>query len=85
MSGVTWRKDAMPQDGTVIYRRTWSIYRYQPYKPNSQQFKRGEKGRWQEMNEYGSWENCNHPLGDEWVTEAEFNSTLSPHKPTNLP
>lgn len=57
-------KDA-PQDGTPIYIRTVSIFRFKPYKPNSQQAKRGEKGRWQQMNEYGGWENS-HPLGNEW-------------------
>lgn len=50
---TTWRTDEPPKDGTVIYRRVISVYRFQPYKPNSQQFKRGQRGRWQEMNEYG--------------------------------
>lgn len=69
---IDWRKDEMPKDGTVIYRRVWSAYRFQPYSPQSQEFKRGLKGRWQEMNEYGGWQNCNHPLGDEWCSEAEM-------------
>jgi len=67
-----WRTDPMPMDGTVIYRRVWSVYRFQPYKPSSQQARRGEKGRWQTMNEYGAWENCAHPLGNEWTTENPF-------------
>lgn len=61
-----WRTDAPPLDGTVIYRRVIQPYRFQPYKANSQQAKRGEKGRWQMMNEHGGWENCPHPLGNEW-------------------
>ena len=61
-----WHTDDMPMDGTPIVRRVESVFRFLPYKPNSQQAKRGEKGRWQEMNEYGGWENCNHPLGNEW-------------------
>lgn len=65
-SDERWRTDAPPLDGTIIYRRVIQPYRYQPYKPNSQQAKRGEKGRWQMMNEYGGWENCPPPLGNEW-------------------
>lgn len=63
---MTWRTDEPPKDGTIIYRRVWSVFRYQPYKPNTYQHKRGDKGRWQEMNEYGGWDNCNHPMGNEW-------------------
>ena len=69
---VDWRKDQMPMDGTVIYRRVWSAYRFQPYSPKSQEFKRGLKGRWQEMTEYGGWQNCNHPLGDEWCSADDM-------------
>lgn len=61
-----WRTDNPPQDGTPIYKRVIQPYRFLPYKPNSQQAKRGEKGRWQMMNEYGGWENCPWPLGNEW-------------------
>lgn len=61
-----WRTDNPPQDGTPIYRRVIQPYRFLPYKPNSSQAKRGEKGRWQMMNEYGGWENCPWPLGNEW-------------------
>lgn len=63
---MEWKelKDA-PMDGTVIYIRTTQPFRFMPYKPNSQQAKRGEKGRWQMMNEFGGWDNC-HPLGNEW-------------------
>ena len=61
-----WKEGEMPQDGTPIVMRVESVFRFLPYKPNSQQAKRGEKGRWQEMNEYGGWENCPHPLGNKW-------------------
>lgn len=69
-----WKTSPPPLDGTPIYMRTVSVYRFKPYKPSSQQFKRGEKGRWQEMNEYGGWENCPHPLGNEWTTESPFDA-----------
>lgn len=62
-----WRTDPMPMDGTPIYRRVWTFYRYQPYKANSDQRRRGIKGRWQEMNEYGRWTNSPPPLGNEWA------------------
>lgn len=66
MSAVDWTTGNMPMDGTPIAMQAESIFRFQPYKPNSQEAKRGVKGRWQEMNEYGGWENCSHPLGNTW-------------------
>lgn len=75
---VKWRTDEPPKDRTVIYRRVISVYRFQPYKPNSQQFKQGLKGRWQEMNEYGGWDNCNHPLGNEWTNKDPFATPSTP-------
>lgn len=73
-----WRTDEPPKDGTIIYRRVISVYRFQPYKPNSQQFKHGLKGRWQEMNEYGGWDNCNQPLGNEWTDQDPFATPSTP-------
>jgi hypothetical protein len=72
-----WRTDMPPQDGTPIYKRVIQPYRFLPYKPNSQQFKRGEKGRWQMMNEYGGWDNCPHPIGNEWSLESPFSGGAS--------
>lgn len=34
--------------------------RWAPYKPNSQEVRRGKMGRWQKMNEFGGWDNL-HP------------------------
>lgn len=34
--------------------------RWHPYKPLHTK-RTGEKGRWQRMNEYGGWENCEPP------------------------
>lgn len=62
---MDWRTDEPPKDGTPVYIRTIQPYRFLPYKPQSQQAKRGEKGRWQVMNDFGGWENS-HPLGNEW-------------------
>lgn len=65
-----------PLDGTPIYLRVVQPYRFLPYKPNSQQAKSGQLGRWQMMNEYGGWDNCPHPLGNEWCDSAECPSIL---------
>lgn len=35
--------------------------RFLPYKPTSLQFRKGIKGRWQEMDEYCGWSNCSEP------------------------
>lgn len=45
-----------PKDGTVIY--TVVAVKWIPYKPTSQQAKRGIKGRWMESNGYGGWRPC---------------------------
>lgn len=66
-----WRTDEPPKNGTTIYMRVIQPFRFMPYKRESQQFKRGEKGRWQMMNEYGGWENC-QPLGNEWTIDSPF-------------
>ncbi len=39
----------------------WAPVRWKPYSPKSEQFKRGWKGRWQMMNEYSGWNNCEQP------------------------
>jgi hypothetical protein len=63
---VAWRQlDSAPRDGTPINVRAVSTYRYQPYKPNSPQRKKGIRGRWQVVGEYGGWSNCAEPCG-EW-------------------
>lgn len=36
------------------------LMRFKRYKPNSQQYKAGLVGRWQEFNGYG-WNNCEPP------------------------
>lgn len=67
-----WNVDEMPRDGRAFYVRAVQVVRFRHYKPGSQQAKRGDIGRWQQMNEYGGWENCPAPLGNEWTLENPF-------------
>jgi len=64
-----WHTDEPPRDGTIIYRRFVAPFRYLEYKPNSEQFRKGIKGRWQTMNESGQWENFAGLLTEEWTAE----------------
>lgn len=55
-----WEKiEAAPRDGTAfkVEIRTEEIVRWHPYKPTSEQFRKGTKGRWQRINDHGGWEN----------------------------
>jgi hypothetical protein len=45
--------DTAPKDGTFIYVQQTAVYRWLAYKANSQEVKRGKKGRWQMHNGYG--------------------------------
>lgn len=49
--------NTLPMDGTEFYARVETPMRYKLYKPNSNEAKSGIKGRWQEMNQYGGWDN----------------------------
>lgn len=69
-----WRNDKPPEDGSTIAMRTVQYLRFKPYKPTSQQARAGIKGRWQQMNEWGGWENCPRPLGLEWQPFSEGNA-----------
>lgn len=65
-SDVTWQSiNSAPKDGTPIDIRAVSTFRFQPYKPNSDQRRKGILGRWQTVTEYGGWNNCSEPQG-EW-------------------
>ena len=48
----------LPEPYEVVTVTEKNLYRWNPYKPNSQQFKKGIKGRWQKLNEYGGWDNA---------------------------
>lgn len=55
--------ETTPRD-TPIYGVQHVPVRWQKYRPLSQQFKNGIKGRWQKYNGYG-WDNCND--GDDFL------------------
>jgi hypothetical protein len=67
---IAWRVGTPPQDGSTFYGHWWSPCRWMAYKPNSEQARRGVKGRWQTMNEFGGWVNASAP--NEWATEAQI-------------
>ena len=60
----------VPRDGTPIQVRSVSTFRWMPYKrPNAGKEKYmeeidGKLGRWQVMNEMGTWVNTQEPVGD---------------------
>jgi len=56
----------LPEPGQVVYAPCVLTLRWHPYKPNSQQYKKGIRGRWQKHNGYG-WENCEAP--ETWRAE----------------
>lgn len=79
-----------PEDWIEV--QVTSTYRWHPYKPLSNEFKRGTRGRWQQPNEYGGWFNCNMPTGP-WrasdapaaqppATSVKFPATQLVHWPT---
>lgn len=43
------------------YAISFSPMRWKPYSPKSEQFRKGRKGRWQMMNFFGGWDNCEAP------------------------
>jgi len=60
-----------PRDGSPVKVRVVKTLRFLPYKPNSEQRRRGIEGRWQELNEHGGWDNCATPTGCEWKAGAQ--------------
>lgn len=69
---IIWRSDAPPTDGSVFYGHTWSPYRWHSYSERSEQRRRGIKGRFQTMNDWGGWENAKPPA--EWATKQQIDS-----------
>jgi len=63
--------DTAPKDGSPFYARFLTPMRFKLYSPKSQEFKRGPKGRWQAMNEYGGWDNCGYGPMD-WISHEDF-------------
>ena len=56
-----------PKDGSVIM--VACSARWHPYKPASEQYKNGTKGRWQKFNGFG-WENYDG-APEEWLAPLE--------------
>ena len=64
-----WQLDHLPEvPMQCIEVREVNVYRFLPYKPNSTEFKRGKKGRWQRHNGYG-FENA-EPQNGPWRVTA---------------
>ena len=74
LDAIAFKQTDPPQDGSTFYARYLTPMRWKPYSPKSQEFKRGIKGRWQMMNEYGGWDNTRH-LPDDWMTHDEYMGT----------
>lgn len=59
-----WRStDEAPEDPGAIEVRSISTYRFQLYKPDGVR-KMRRRGRWQRLNEHGTWENAELPMGE---------------------
>jgi hypothetical protein len=54
-----------PKDGSIFY--TAVAIKWVPYKPSSEQRKRGIMGRWMESNGYGGWTPCKNGEPAQWV------------------
>lgn len=66
-----------PRDGTIFYVLHRFPMRWTAYKPSSEQARRGVKGRWQRMNEYGGWENTDiEPT--EWEPDLQNSTRTTP-------
>lgn len=70
---VPWKTGEPPKDGSPFYARFLTPMRWKPYKPNSEQFRSGTRGRWQAMNDYGGWENTEYPPTD-WALKSEYDA-----------
>ena len=55
--------ESAPKDGQAVYGLL--VMRRLSYKPSSEQYRKGIKGRWQEWNGFG-WENAREQPG-EWL------------------
>lgn len=53
-------EDELPANCQPVYVEEPQCYRFHHYKPASQQYKKGIKGRWQKFDGYG-WSNCEQP------------------------
>lgn len=61
-----WQTGTPPLDGGMIDVRFTQTMKYTHYRPGSRQLKY-KKGRWQEVGEYGGWDNSSiDPANFEW-------------------
>jgi hypothetical protein len=66
-----------PRDGEV-YQAVYCVpVRWKAYSPKSEQFRMGIKGRWQQMTEYGGWENS--PGGRQAMPFTEWYPDFDAH------
>ncbi len=66
-----------PRDGEV-YQAVYCVpVRWKAYSPKSEQFRKGIKGRWQQMTEYGGWENS--PGGRQAMPFTEWYPDFDTH------
>lgn len=69
LKSLRWNNENPPESGEIIYGLNYGPMKFTHYKPAAR--KQGyPKGRWQEMNEYGGWDNCKAP--DQWKTREQF-------------
>jgi hypothetical protein len=63
---------AEPPKDRVFYARQHVPMKWTPYKPTSQEVKRGKKGRWQQRRAYGlGWENADEePQAGAWIEDV---------------
>ena len=64
--------ETVPEQGYIQVQQT-AVYRWLLYKPNSQEWRNGKKGRWQKYNEYG-FENAELE-GDGWKPIEQTEAT----------
>ena len=64
--------ETAPKDGSAFYSVGYYQipYRWKFYHVNSEQFRRGIKGRWQCMGDYGGWQNAEEPPSG-WKTRDD--------------
>lgn len=73
-------QSSQPPKDRVFYARHHVALKWAPYKPNSQEVKRGKMGRWQELRPYGiGWQNSDvTPQPGAWVEDVLNRPELLP-------
>jgi hypothetical protein len=70
LRAAQWREDEPQKDGVpFLGMGVWSM-RWTPYSKNSDQYRRGQHGRWQRAREHGGWENCDLPRA--WKPDPQY-------------